>query len=76
LETFIQHGIIQGNTLGPNLFIIFLEPLLRWLKRDEHGYTFKTSKYTISSATWTDDLVLLTSDIKKYNHKLKKKQIL
>ena len=29
----IQRGTIQGNTLSPYLFIIFLEPLLRWMQR-------------------------------------------
>ena len=40
----IQRGSIQGNTLSPYLFLIFLEPLLRWLQKGKNGYTFGTSK--------------------------------
>jgi hypothetical protein len=33
----IQRGTIQGDTLSPYLFIISLEPLLRWLERGNYG---------------------------------------
>jgi hypothetical protein len=39
----IQRGTIQGDTLSPYLFIIFLEPLLRWLERGNFGYKLNTS---------------------------------
>jgi hypothetical protein len=55
----IHRRTIQGDTLSPYLFIIFLEPLLRWLNQGKLGYTFKTSSITISSAAYADDLAIL-----------------
>ena len=57
----IQRGTIQGDTLSPYLFIIFLEPLLRWLQNGKHGYTLGTSKVTINSAAYAHDLVIITN---------------
>ena len=60
----IQRGTIQGDTLSPYLFIIFLEPLLRWMQRGNNGYTFGTSNTTINSAAYADDLANLANEIK------------
>ena len=60
----IQRGTIQGDTLSPYLFFIFLKPLLRWLQRKENAYTFGTSKLTINSATYADDLAAITNNLK------------
>ena len=57
----IQRGTIQGNTLSPYLFIIFLEPLLQWLQNSKHGYTLGTSKVTINSAVYANDLATITN---------------
>jgi hypothetical protein len=57
----ILRGTIQGDTLSPYLFIIFLEPLLRWLQTGKHGYPFQTSKSTVSSAAYADDLVIISN---------------
>ena len=52
----IQRGTIQGDTLSPYLFIIFLEPLLGWLQRGTNGYIYGTSKTTINTLAYADDL--------------------
>jgi hypothetical protein len=45
----ISRGTIQGDTLSPYIFIIFLEPLPRWLKKDDMGYHFSTSTSTCTT---------------------------
>jgi hypothetical protein len=68
----IQRGTIQGDTLSPYLFIIFLEPLLRWLEGGNLGYKLQTSQYTLNSATYADDLAIITSDIKHIQPQINK----
>ena len=34
----IRRGILQGDSMNPLLFILYLEPLLRWLEIGNHGY--------------------------------------
>ena len=59
----IQRDTIQEDTLSPYLFLIFLEPLLRWLHRGKNGYTFCTSKLTTSSAAYADNLATITNNL-------------
>ena len=59
----IQRGTIQGDILSPYLFIIFLEPLLRWLQRGKNGYTLGTSKITINTAAYADDLAIIANKL-------------
>jgi hypothetical protein len=68
----IQRGTIQGDKLSPYLFIIFLEPLLRWLERGNLGYKLNTSQYTINSAAYADDLAILTNYIKSIQPQINK----
>jgi hypothetical protein len=68
----IQRGTIQGDTPSPYLFIIFLEPLLRWLERGNLGYKLKTSQYTINSAAYADDLAIITNNIKSIQPQINK----
>jgi hypothetical protein len=68
----IQRGTIQGDTLSPYLFIIFLEPLLRWLERGNLGYKLKTSQYTLTSTAYEDDLAIITDDIKHLQPQINK----
>jgi hypothetical protein len=68
----IQRGTIQGDALSPYLFIIFLEPLLRWLDQEKLGYNFKTSPTSISSAAYADDLAVIFRNIKDIQPQLNK----
>ena len=68
----IQRGTIQGDTLSPYLFLIFLEPLLRWLQRGKNGYTFGTSKITINTAAYADDLAAITNNLHSIQIQLNK----
>ena len=68
----IQRGTIQGDTLSPYLFLIFLEPLLRWLQQGDNGYTFGTSKVKISSAAYADDLAAMANKLKSLQIQLNK----
>jgi hypothetical protein len=59
----VRRGTIQGDTLSPLLFIIHLEPMLRWLNRGGLGYRTGTSRMRISSPAFADDLPLLTMGV-------------
>ena len=60
----IQSRTIPEDTLSPYIFIIFLEPLLRWLQQGNNGYTFGISKVKISSVTYADDLAAIAKKLK------------
>lgn len=59
----INRGTIQADILSPYLFIIFLEPLLRWLKKIDLGYHFNTSASMCTTTTYADDLAIITDEI-------------
>ncbi len=53
----IYGGTLQGDTLSPFLFAIFMEPLLRWLAVGSRGYrpTYQPHKPTSTIITYYDD---------------------
>ena len=59
----INCGPMQGDTLSLYLFIIFLEPLLRWLEKDNIGYHFNTFPFTYTTSVYADDLAIITDKI-------------
>jgi len=51
----IHRGTLQGDTLSPFLFKIFMEPLLRWLAIGSRGYKPTHQQQTPSSTYMTYD---------------------
>ena len=68
----IEKGTLQGDSLSPLLFIIFMEPLLRWLQSGGRGYKFgdvnehlkQVKPFTVGCNAYADDLAAATSNAK------------
>jgi hypothetical protein len=48
-------GIIQGDTLSPLLFIVYIESLLCWPQEDRRTYRMKTSNEEVGPLAYVDD---------------------
>ena len=66
----IERGSIQGDTLSPFLFLVYVEPLLRWLHVGARGYKFGSVDEnpsrvanSLSSCTYADDLNAPTNSL-------------
>ncbi|KAJ9514694.1 hypothetical protein QJQ45_028426 [Haematococcus lacustris] len=66
----VDRGTIQGDSLSPFLFLIYIEPLLRWLQVGARGYKFKSAaadsgeRATVSSIDYADDIAILCNTLR------------
>jgi hypothetical protein len=75
-ETFpVRRGTIQGDTLIPLLFMVFLDPLVHWLNSGEEGLRTATSGVRISAPAFTDDMALLIGGIPALSRQLCKVEL-
>jgi hypothetical protein len=75
----IYRGTLQGDTLSPFLFTIFMEPLLRWLSIGSRGYKpthqlqTPTCTYMLyDDHTYADDISITTGTLENLQIQIKK----
>ena len=66
----VLRGILQGDLLFSLSFLLMVEPLIRWLKSLNSGYTFSSNHLTLSKKWYADDATLTASTVTDLNTQL------
>jgi len=66
----VLRGTLQGAPLSPLLFLLMVEPLIRWLKSPQKGYTLTSNKLNLSSKWYADDATLVAHNVTDLNTQL------
>ena len=69
---FLGRGTVQGDSLSPLVFLLCIEPLLRWLAVGERGYRLGTSKETLDGLAYADDLAILMGTVRDTSVQIRK----
>ena len=62
----VQRGTLQGNTMSPLLFNLYMSPLIRWLQFGAMGYKFgclENDQPALAVRAFLDDLTCFTNSI-------------
>ena len=60
----LKRGTIQGDTLSPLVFLIFLDPLMQWIRATSTGAHCELSSHTATCGGYADDLQGITNSYK------------
>ena len=66
----VLRGTLQGDPFFPLLFLLMVEPLIRWLKSLNMGYTLSSNHLTPSNKWYTNDANLIASTVIDLNNQL------
>ncbi len=56
----IKTGIRQGDPISPTIWVLFLDPIIQYIKAQYQGYNIKG--INITSLNYADDMILITTE--------------
>ncbi len=63
----VLRGTLQEDPLSPLVFLVMVEPLIRWLKSLKTRYTLSSNNLTIYNKRYADDAALVASTVADLN---------